>query len=131
MTTGDNTNEGYAIWEATVPPSGGPPLYTQSRESEGFYVLDGEVVFEIDDQTIRAASGTFLNLPPGVRHTFRNESQKTVRMLILVAPAGMERMFEETGVLLTDASAAAPPVSPGEIERLRAIAPKYGIQIGS
>ena len=129
LTTGEDTNGGYAIWEASVPPAGGPPLYAQSRENVGFYLLEGELVFQTEDQTIRATSGTFLNLPPGVRHTFRNDSQTTARMLSLVAPAGMERMFEETGVLLTEASAAVPPVSPGEIERLRATAPKYGIEI--
>ncbi len=129
LTTGDDTNGGYAIWEASVPPAGGPPLYAQSRENVGFYLLEGELTFQTDDQTIRATSGTFLNLPPGVRHTFRNNSQKTARMLSLVAPAGMERMFEETGVLLTETAAAVPPVSPVEIERLRATAPKYGIQI--
>ena len=131
LATGDDTDGGYALWEATVPPAGGPPPYAQSRENEGYYILDGEVVFQIDGQTVRAARGMFLNLPPGVRHAFRNESQEAARMLILVAPAGMDQMLEEIGVLLPDASGAAAPAGPGEIERFRAAAPKYGIQIGS
>jgi glyoxylate utilization-related uncharacterized protein len=94
-------------------------------------MLDGDVVFQTDGQTVRATSGMFLNLPPGVRHAFRNESQETARMLVIVAPAGLDQMLEEIGVPLPEAAGAAAPAGPGEIDRFRAAAPKYGIQIGS
>ena len=128
LATGEQTGGRYAILEAIVPPGGGPPLHVHSREEEGFYILEGEMTFRVEDRTVRATAGTFVNMPIGVRHAFRNESDKTVRMLIEVIPAGLEKMFEETGVPLAEGEPAPPP-SPAEIERLLAAAPKYGVTI--
>ena len=129
LATGEETNGRYALWEATVPPGGGPPPHVHSREEEGFYVLDGEVTFRIGDERIVATAGTFANLPVGTPHSFKNESGKTARMLISVAPAGLERMFFEVGVPLAEGATTALPPTKEEIEKLLAIAPKYGIEI--
>src|SRR5881394_1594984 len=45
LATGDDTNGKYALWEAIVPPGGGPPPHVHSREEEGFYILEGEITF--------------------------------------------------------------------------------------
>ncbi len=129
LAVGDDTNGSYAFWEALVPPGGGPPLHVHSREEEGFYVLDGEATFTIGDEVVRAEEDSFVNLPPGIRHSFRNQSMGILRMLIVVAPAGLEKMFFETGVPATDPRATMPPPSDEEIERLLAAAPRYGITI--
>jgi hypothetical protein len=50
-------------------------------------------------------------------------------MPISVAPAGLERMFFEVGVLLAEGATTALPTTKDEIERLLAIAPKFGIEI--
>jgi quercetin dioxygenase-like cupin family protein len=128
LATGADTHDRYSIWEAMVGPGGGPPLHVHSREDEGFYVLEGEMTFRVDDKTIRATAGTFVNLPPGVRHAFKNESATVARMLLLVAPAGLEQMFFETAVPVTDFSAPPKP-TPDEIERLLTAAPRYGVEI--
>ncbi|MGE3317420.1 MAG: cupin domain-containing protein, partial [Planctomycetaceae bacterium] len=86
LATSDETGGTYALWEATVPPGGGPPPHVHSREQEGFFILDGEMTFHIGDETIVAGPGTFLNASPGTKHSFRNESNAPARMLISVAP---------------------------------------------
>jgi hypothetical protein len=50
-------------------------------------------------------------------------------MLISVAPAGLEQMFFEVGVPLPEGSTTALPPTKEEIERLLAVAPRYGIEI--
>src|SRR5437764_11671555 len=97
LATGDDTNGKYALWEAVVPPGGGPPPHTHSREEEGFYVLEGEITFLVGDKRLVASAGTFANLPVGTPHAFKNESNRPARMLISVAPAGLEQMFFEVG----------------------------------
>jgi quercetin dioxygenase-like cupin family protein len=97
LATGDETNGKYAIWEAIVPPGGGPPPHTHSREEEGFYILEGEITFQVGEQRFTAGPGTFANMPIGSLHSFRNESRTTARMLISIAPAGLEQMFFEVG----------------------------------
>src|ERR1700710_2605568 len=47
LATGDETDGKYAIWEAIVPPGGGPPPHVHSREEEGFYILEGEITFHV------------------------------------------------------------------------------------
>src|SRR5438874_4823008 len=86
------------MWEAVVPPGGGPPPHVHSREEEGFYVLEGEVTFRVGEERFVATAGTFANMPVGTPHSFRNEGSHPARMLISVAPAGLERMFFEVGV---------------------------------
>ena len=124
-----DTNGKYAVWEAIVPPGGGPPPHVHSREEEGFYILEGEITLQIGDQRIVAMAGTFANMPVGTPHSFKNESGQPARMLISVAPAGLEQMFFEFGVPLPEGSTTALPPTKEEIEKLLAVAPKYGIEI--
>lgn len=129
LATGDDTNGAYALWEAIVPPGGGPPPHVHSREEEGFYILEGEIAFTIDGEKLIARTGTFANMPVGTPHSFKNESDKPAKMLISVAPAGLERMFFEVGVPLSEGATTSSPPTKNEIEKLLAVAPDYGIEI--
>ena len=129
LATGEDTNGTYALWEALVPPGGGPPPHVHSREEEGFYVLDGEITFTINGERVMATAGTFANMPVGTPHSFKNQSDKPAKMLISVAPAGLERMFFEVGVPLAEGVTTAAPPTKDEVEKLLAVAPKYGIEI--
>jgi quercetin dioxygenase-like cupin family protein len=129
LVTGEDTNGNYALWEALVPPGGGPPLHVHSREEEGFYVLEGEITFRVNGERVVAAAGTFATMPVGTPHAFKNESGQPAKMLISVAPAGLEQMFFQFGVPLAEGATTALPPTKEEIEKLLAVAPKYGIEI--
>jgi quercetin dioxygenase-like cupin family protein len=129
LATGDDTNGKYALFEALVPPGGGPPAHVHSREEEGFYVLEGEITITINGERVVATAGMFANMPVGTPHSFKNESNMLAKMLISVAPAGLEKMFMEVGVPLAEGATTALPPTKEEIEKLLAIAPKYGIEI--
>ncbi len=129
LATGETTNGKYAIWESIVPPGGGPPPHVHSREEEGLYILEGEITLQAGDKQITATAGMFVNIPIGLPHSFKNISSKTAKMMIMVAPAGLENMFFELGVPLPDASTAALPPTQEEIAKLLTIAPKYGVEI--
>ena len=129
LATGKDTNGKYAIWEALVPPGGGPPPHVHSREEEGFYILEGEITFTVNGEQLVARAGAFANMPVGTPHSFKNESSQPAKMLISVAPAGLEQMFFEVGVPLAEGATTALPPTKEEIERLLAAAPKYGVEI--
>jgi quercetin dioxygenase-like cupin family protein len=129
LATGEETNGRYALWEAVVPPGGGPPPHVHSREEEGFYVLEGEITFQIGDERVVVGAGTFANMPVGTPHSFKNESDRSAKLLISVAPAGLEKMFFEVGVPLAEGVTTAQPPTKDESERLLAVAPGYGIEI--
>ena len=66
--------------------------HIHADEDDSFYILDGEIVFtlgEQDDEVV-AGPGTFVLVPPGVRHGFSNRTDKVVRILNLHAPAGFD-----------------------------------------
>jgi quercetin dioxygenase-like cupin family protein len=128
LATGAETDGKYATFEALVPPGGGPPPHIHSREEESFYILEGEVTFTVGDERFTATTGTFANMPVGSLHSFKNVSGKTARMIISVAPAGLENMFLEVGQSI---GWGEPPPHPSatDIEKLLAVASKYGVEI--
>src|SRR5271165_4796116 len=76
LATGEDTNGKYALWEAIVPPGGGPPPHVHTREEEGFYILEGEITLMIGGERLVASAGMFVNMPVGTPHCFKNESGK-------------------------------------------------------
>jgi quercetin dioxygenase-like cupin family protein len=128
LASGDDTGGAYALIHAKVLPGGGPPPHVHRREDEAFYVLEGELDFHADGRDIRATTGTWVTLARGSLHTFKNTGPGTARMLIVVTPSGLERFFAEVGQQATDRS-SPPPVTAADIDRLLAVAPRYGIEI--
>jgi quercetin dioxygenase-like cupin family protein len=60
------------------------------EHTEAFYVLDGELAFEVgaERQTITIGAGGFLAAPPGVAHSFRTAGGCSARWLIIHARDG-------------------------------------------
>jgi mannose-6-phosphate isomerase-like protein (cupin superfamily) len=129
LATGEDTNGKYALCEAIVTPGGGPPPHVHSREEEGFYVLEGEITFQIGDKRVVATAGMFANMPVGTLHSFKNESRKPAKLLISVAPSGLEKMFFEIGMPVAEGATTALPPTQEEIEKLLTVAPRYGVEI--
>jgi len=129
LATGEDTDGKYALFEAIVGPGGGPPPHVHSREEEGFYILEGEIRFMIDGKPVVATAGMFANLPVGIPHSFKNETSRPAKMLILLAPAGLENMFFEIGMPVPQGATAVPPPTKEDMEKLLAVAPKYGVEI--
>jgi quercetin dioxygenase-like cupin family protein len=115
------------MWEAVIAPGSGPPPHIHGGEEESFYVLAGEITFQSGEERFVATAGTFVNMPPGTLHCFTNASDKTARMIISIAPAGLENMFFEVGQSI-EWGQPVPAPSQAEIEKLLAVAPRYGIQ---
>ena len=129
LALGEDTDGKCALWETIVPPGGGPPPHVHSREEEGFYVLEGEITFQIGGERLVAGAGTFANMPVGTPHSLKSESERPAKMLVSVAPAGLERMFFEVGQPLDQGATTAAPMTKEEIEKLLTAAPRYGVEI--
>ena len=67
--------------------------HAHGDEDDAFYILEGEMTFFFGDEDEEAVAppGTFVLVPPGVRHGFRNPGPGPVRMLNVHAPAGFDR----------------------------------------
>lgn len=84
------TNGAYAIVETVAPPGCSTPMHIHRNEDERFVVLTGTYRILIEDKLFHAPIGTSFTVPRGSRHTWRNMSNETGRLLSILAPGGFE-----------------------------------------
>ena len=113
----DGSGGGAFVAEHVAPAGYAVPMHVHERDDEMFYVLEGELVLEDGSGVRRAGPGSFVALPKGVPHAFRNESATEVRFLVVTSPgvatAEMFRHFDRAG-------------SPAP-EEIGAISAQYGV----
>jgi mannose-6-phosphate isomerase-like protein (cupin superfamily) len=73
------------------PRRTGPGAHVHESEDDAFYMLEGELVFTVAGEEVVAGPGTFLLVPPGVRHDFENRTDQAARFVNVHAPAGFDR----------------------------------------
>ena len=76
------------------PHREGPGMHAHAAEDDAFYILEGELTFTVEDEDVTAGPGTFVLVPPGVRHSFANRGDAVVRMVNIHAPAGFDLQLE-------------------------------------
>ena len=75
----------------TIQPGRDLEPHVHKAEDDSFYILEGEMTFIFGDEEAVAGSGTYVLVPPGVEHSFRNDGSVPVRILNIHAPAGFDR----------------------------------------
>ena len=68
------------------PEYEGPGPHFHKEHVDSFYVLEGELEFTIEGNTIRAPAGTYVAAPPGVVHSFTNPGPGHARFLNFHTP---------------------------------------------
>ena len=82
----EQTGGAVSAIELTVAAGwGGPPLHHHAFD-EAFYVLDGELTFQVGQELVRRRGGELAFAKRGVHHTFANLSGKDARMLLVCTP---------------------------------------------
>jgi quercetin dioxygenase-like cupin family protein len=117
LQTGD-----FSVVEHPIAPRTlAAPSHVHQHEDEYSYVAEGEVGFEIGDETFTAAAGQLVAKPRGVWHAFWNAGDAPARVLELISPAGFERFFAELAPLL-------PPHLPEpDVEAIAELQTRYGL----
>jgi quercetin dioxygenase-like cupin family protein len=94
-----DTDGAVAVFHLDAPTMSGPPLHRHSREDEWFYVLEGELTFEVDgDRTVLGAGGSVF-APRGTAHAYQNFSPAGARLLVMVTPGDFDRFFQAVSAL--------------------------------
>lgn len=70
----------------------GPPLHRHDFD-EAFYVLEGELTFQLRDELLTAGPGELVFAPRNVPHTLANLSDAPAGYLLVCTPASFERYF--------------------------------------
>jgi quercetin dioxygenase-like cupin family protein len=129
--TAADTGGLMSIVEVTEPPGIEAPLHVHHRDDEGFWVLEGDVTFEVGDETIEASAGDYVFGPRDVPHRF-TVGDRGCRMLFILVPGGIEDVIRATSEPAP--SRTLPPLpeaepTPEEIERLKAIVKEHGYEL--
>ena len=117
---GGTTGGAFALLENVIPPGEGPPRHLHRLEDEMWFVQEGAFRFIADGEVLHAPAGSFVFVPRGTEHCFQNIGSRAARILVMFAPAGMERFFEQ--------HAALPP-GPVDPETYRAIAASCQMEV--
>ena len=112
---GEETAGTFYLGESEIEPGfPGPPLHFHEALHDMFYVLRGRLTVQLGDRTVEATPGTFICVPPGVRHTFSNRSDQPVQFLNLNTPSGWEGYMRALGAAFTSSD----PLTPEAIGRI-------------
>lgn len=120
-TDGDQVGGAYSLMEESFWGET-TPLHTHVAAEEAFYVLEGDLEAWVAGRTTTVGAGDFLVVPRGAPHGLRRLSPSPVRMLTLLSPPGVERLFAEVVELGEEALLADP-------ERLAALAARHGTEV--
>jgi quercetin dioxygenase-like cupin family protein len=120
--TGEATGGSFFMSETTIAAGfKGPPPHKHRQLHDMFYVLDGVLTMRLGDVTAEVPAGSFVCVPPGIVHTFSNQSESPVRFLNMNTPSGFEHYMRELG-----AAAQAGPLTP---EVMGPIASRYDFEL--
>lgn len=96
----DETQGQFSVMEQLMPKRSGVAPHLHPRTSEMFYVLEGEMALQIEDQLVTAKPGQFVRIPPSTPHAFAVTTD-TCRVLNLYVPALFDDYISMTSVEAT------------------------------
>ena len=103
---GEETGGQLSVTDILVPArTAGPPLHTHGFD-EAFWMLDGELVFQVEDAIVLKGAGELSFAPRNVAHALANHSDAPARYLLVCTPAGFERHWAR---MAAEAAGIEPP----------------------
>ena len=115
-----------SVTEIVVPPhNAGPPLHTHDFD-EAFYMLEGELIFQVADDLATRRAGELSFAARNVAHTLANHSEAPARYLLVCTPGGFERHWAR---ISAEAAGVEPPQWALEpIPEVRVVGPQIAAQ---
>ena len=89
LATVAQTGNHFSMMEQIMGSGLGPPTHRHPWYIEGFYLLEGKMIFHVDGKKLSADPGTLVHIPRLLPHTFEVETPE-VRILNFYAPGGSE-----------------------------------------
>jgi mannose-6-phosphate isomerase-like protein (cupin superfamily) len=120
------------IVEIKTFPGNGPPPHIHHREDESFYILEGTYEIHRESagsmETVIGNPGDFFHIPKGTLHTYRSIGTEPSRVLVMLAPGGLQRMWQQLGQPASEHKEPS-PATEESIKELLAIAPSFSLEI--
>lgn len=95
VSTTDTDGDVY-VFESKRVKEGGPSLHLHYEQDEFWYVIKGEFLFKVGEETFTAKAGDTVFGPRQVPHAFAKVGKGEAKLLMFYQPAGkMEQMFKD------------------------------------
>lgn len=117
--TGEDTGGTFALIEQHNPAGVGVPMHLHENEEELFHIVESSMEFTTQGKTHIATAGTSVFLPKNIHHSFVTVGDVPVKTLLMLFPAGAEKMFCELNDL---------PPGPPDMEKVVEICGRYGVR---
>lgn len=91
----EETGGKIAVFEEIVPPGMGTPLHIHRTSDEVLYVLSGDFTFQLGEVKKQVAGGSWVFVPLGSVHGWRNSGQSDARIFFIFTPGAGAMAFEE------------------------------------
>src|SRR2546430_4514106 len=99
--SGDETNRAFSIVEHLVQPRTLVPPHLHHDTDEYSYVVEGQFGARIGDEILLAGPGDYILKSRGIPHTFWNPTDRVARLVEIISPAGVAKIFSQTGEIFT------------------------------
>lgn len=96
LASADTTGGSLTVLDQVMPRRSGPPPHVHPRLHEYFYLLDGEIRFQIGSEARTAVAGAMLSIPATTVHGFAVVTE-TARVLNLYTPGGFTEQISWLG----------------------------------
>jgi len=75
-----------SVIQERVPAGGAEVMHYHELARQFFYILDGEGMMVFEDREVNLAKGQGLEIPPQIKHQFKNQSNADVHFLVISIP---------------------------------------------
>ena len=124
-TTGD-----YDLMIAETPAKvQGPPPHLHNSFQESFLIIEGEMEFMVNGDTMVVKAGESVDIPPKTLHTFANKSDRPCKWVNIHSPKGFRNFFEQIGVPESEENAIDKSLAPEIIDKVITTAAEYDMII--
>jgi quercetin dioxygenase-like cupin family protein len=120
----EQTSGAVSVFEEVVPMGGGTPLHIHHTSDEVIHLLAGELRIRLGTQVTTIAAGTWVFIPRGTPHAWKNLVREPARAAFVFCPADGAKCFEELRLL-------GLPISNIDPVHLDALCKRHGYQLVS
>jgi mannose-6-phosphate isomerase-like protein (cupin superfamily) len=93
---GAATASDHTLIEYVAPPMfPGPHLHWHLQSTEWFYILEGEISFEMDGKQLTAGPAEYIEVPSRTQHRWSNAQPRQLKMLVGFTLPSLDGYFEE------------------------------------
>ena len=100
-------------------------MHVHHRDDESFWIIAGDVTFEVDDTSVDAGPGDFVFAPHGIPHRY-TVGGEGCRMLFILTPGGFETLVRGMSTPAPSRTLPPPATEEPDSEHIAAVAEAEG-----